>query len=48
MTVNIEEKIEMENHSIVISSKNNAIIASDGSILSVPVINVNALGFLQE
>ena len=47
MAVNIEENREINHDSVVISSKNNTTIASDGSIHSVPVINVNALRFLQ-
>ena len=36
MAVNTEENIEMKNDSVMISSKNTTIIASDGSIHSVP------------
>ena len=43
MAVNIEKKIEINIESVVISSKNITTISSDGSIHSVPVINVNAL-----
>ena len=47
MAVNIEENIEMNNDSVVISSKTTTTIESDGSIHSVSVINVNTLRFLQ-